>query len=487
MTYWLRRITLSVAFFGAILAIGCGRSDLTVYVWGDGGVDGGDGGPCGPATCPTGCCDPSGACRTGTELNACGFGGVACNDCQSEGFDFCDSTVKACGKNPPDGGACDPSNCASGCCTTFMGMPACVSGASSLACGNGGVQCVDCATMGEECDPGSKKCVSAPCGPNTCLGCCAGNTCVAMQSDMDCGTGGLSCTNCTAIGEFCNQSTGNCVSTPPMCSPSTCPTGCCAGDICVTSEMDTQCGTAGAACQDCTTSGETCSMGMCASTCNPKTCLGCCLSNTCYAGFVNNRCGSEGNACVDCTSMMTTCDTLAMPRGCKGMTSCPATYGGCGSSVSTPVLSVTSGACASSDLADAQAACKGGLNSAPCQSFIATEPSVNAACATCLTPFYYSFNNATGIFNCVSPYVSSSCNHDTGCIEDCEGQSCSGCPPGSVASCRTSVEAGQCSSYWMSASCIATALFGTASFCSPTTYGGNYGAWLAGVGKQHRE
>ena len=467
---------------GMAVSGGCGRSDLTNYVWDSGVSDVIDSGACGATTCPSGCCDPSGTCRSGTELNACGFGGTTCNDCQAEGFDFCDSQVKACGNVQP---SCNAADCPTGCCTTFNGQPACVSGASSLACGSGGVVCVDCTATGQQCDPGSKSCVSAPCGPNNCKGCCAGSTCVPTESDSQCGTGGLACTNCSAMNEFCNQATGLCVSQPPMCGPMSC-TGCCAGDICVTSEGNTQCGVGGMACTDCTTSGDVCTGGTCTSTCDPMSCPGCCLTNTCYAGFVDNRCGSGGAACIDCTATMTTCDTLATPRVCKGTTTtCPATYGSCASTVTTPVLSVTTGACAATDLADAQAACTTGFGSAPCQSFIATEPSINAACAACLTPFYYDLTAGEGIFNCVSPYVTSTCNHDTGCVDDCETQSCSGCPSSSVQSCKTSVTMGQCSTYWSSATCIGSALFGTASFCSPTGYGGNYGSWLAGVGKHY--
>lgn len=38
-------------------------------------------GPCGPTTCPTGCCDSMGRCETGTQPSACGKGGAACGAC----------------------------------------------------------------------------------------------------------------------------------------------------------------------------------------------------------------------------------------------------------------------------------------------------------------------------------------------------------------------------------------------------------------------
>jgi hypothetical protein len=36
--------------------------------------------------------------------------------------------------------------------------------------------------------------------------------------------------------------------------------------------------------------------------------------------------------------------------------------------------------------------------------------------------------------------------------------------------------------YYAQAQCIGPALFGAGSFCNPQNYGGNYGAWLQGVG-----
>jgi len=46
---------------------------------------GADGGPCGPSTCPNGCCDSSGECQPGWRARACGVNGVQCDDCASDG------------------------------------------------------------------------------------------------------------------------------------------------------------------------------------------------------------------------------------------------------------------------------------------------------------------------------------------------------------------------------------------------------------------
>lgn len=486
MTY---RALLRVAMVAAIalmMAAGCARSDLVQYVWDSGTSDvvQPDGGACGPSTCPLGCCDASGTCRTGTELNACGVGGATCNDCPAQGFEFCDAEIKACIKEQP---TCDVTTCPSGCCTLYLGQQACVSGVSSLACGNAGGQCIDCITNGQVCDPNAKTCVNAPCGPNNCKGCCDGTTCVPNESDTECGTGGLSCTNCSAQKLFCDSSTGQCENQPPKCGPNNCK-GCCAGDACITSESDAQCGLGGLACTDCSASQETCSNGTCSTSCTSQTCPGCCQGGTCFAGFVDSRCGSGGAACTDCTQKQSTCDTLATPRTCKSQqTTCPATYTSCPNNVTTPTLTVTKGECKASDLADAKAACTTGFGSSACQSFISSEPLINAACAKCLTPFEFDLQVGTGIFNCVSPFVASTCNHDTGCISDCLTTSCEQCPQNALQQCEIQVAQGQCQSYIQGASCIGNALFGSGSFCNPQQYQGDYGAWLAGVGAHYCE
>ncbi len=489
MSRFLVRFLIAACFITFAVAVGCGRSDLGQYTWGDGGLsdvanEGGDGGGCNAATCPTGCCDPSGQCRLGTELNACGFGGQACTDCQQQGFDFCDSQAHACGTVGPK---CDATNCGPGCCTTFNGQPACLSGQSSLACGGGGQQCVDCTKQNEICDPSAKTCKQAPCGPNNCKGCCAGSTCVNNETDTQCGTGGLTCTNCSAQNEFCDTATGLCVNVQPLCNSTNCK-GCCAGDVCVTTESNTQCGLGGAACTDCTLQNATCQSGVCGiSTCTAQNCPGCCEANTCYAGFLDSRCGSGGATCANCTLQSATCDTLVTPRVCSTQSACPEPYGGCGSSVSTPVLSPSPGQCSATDLQDAQAACSTGLYSTPCQSFFSTLQQIHASCAKCLTPFEWVFQDGVGIFNCVSPFVSANCDHSTGCVTDCETQSCSQCPANAQQNCYQQVLQGQCQTYLTGVQCVGNALFGQGNFCNPQQYNGNYGAWLAAVGAHYCE
>jgi hypothetical protein len=132
-------------------------------------------------------------------------------------------------------------------------------------------------------------------------------------------------------------------------------------------------------------------------------------------------------------------------------------------------------------------ACTAGFNSASCQTFFANEPSVNAKCASCLAPFEYSLTEGTGIFNCVSPFVTGSCNHDTGCVTDCEQKSCDGCKPSAEPACLAKVEAGQCAPYLSAASCAFGGFFGMGAFCNPFMYFNNYGSWLAAVGAHYCE
>ena len=481
---------VAMAAIGVWATSACGRSNLLDYdTVTDGAADvvNPDGGSCGPGSCPTGCCDGAGKCRTGTDINACGGGGDSCEDCVANKFEACSPTLHACYSTQP---SCDVTTCGNGCCTTIMGSPACVAGNSDPACGAGGQACVDCTTTGAVCDDGTHTCAAKTCDATTCpTGCCSGGVCHSGQpDDTACGTGGAACVVCPSSASC--TSDGKCDGPPPICNATNCKGCCLSGTVCVVGTFDTECGMAGQKCADCTNTSQTCQGQACvnpSTTCNSTTCsAGCCQSNTCFAGFVDNRCGSAGNACADCTSSSETCDTGASPRDCTAMTTCPGSYAGCGGSVSTTALSVNTGACSSADLADAKAGCKGGFGTAGCDAFFSTIASTNPSCSSCLAPFDYSFNDGTGLFNCVSPLVASSCNHSTGCADDCADNSCSSCSSVNKPACETSVRGfgGQCQKYFQGAGpCVGAALFSkSGAFCSPFTYGGSYGDWLAGVG-----
>jgi hypothetical protein len=86
----------------------------------------------------------------------------------------------------------------------------------------------------------------------------------------------------------------------------------------------------------------------------------------------------------------------------------------------------------------------------------------------------------------VAPFVTPACRRSLGCSQDCLTTSCTQCPPGAGDQCQQNVAqaGGQCGNATNQASqCGGLALLqGAAAVCNPTTYGFNYGAWLAGVG-----
>jgi hypothetical protein len=137
--------------------------------------------------------------------------------------------------------------------------------------------------------------------------------------------------------------------------------------------------------------------------------------------------------------------------------------------------------CSSNDLQQARAACSGGANSSACQAFFAFEQAINPTCATCLAPFDVPFSEATALFKCVSPFVSASCNHDTGCVIDCTDKSCEQCSSGNVNQCRQNVGNQQCAQFFDDAACSFPAFFGAGAFCNPSNYS-NFGGWIQGVG-----
>jgi hypothetical protein len=180
---------------------------------------------------------------------------------------------------------------------------------------------------------------------------------------------------------------------------------------------------------------------------------------------------------------MSTCDTAVTPRVCKNQQmTCPAPYPACPANVSTVGPPVQHGVCAATDLQNARAACSGGAHTASCQAFLQFENQTKPTCGSCLTTFDADFQELNGIFECVAPFVSPACDHATGCVRDCETQSCAMCDAASVAQCQTDARNGQCQQYFQGAQCVVQSLFGSASFCNPNNYQGNFGAWLQGVG-----
>lgn len=192
---------------------------------------------------------------------------------------------------------CDATSCAGGCCVGPLCLP--YASQNVGACGTGGQTCQGCTGVAT-CTMG--QCVSmGTCNGTTCPnGCCSGNLCVpyASQSAATCGTGGAVCGACPA-GNACVS--GVC-GTGTACDFFSC-AGCCTGGTCVGtgSQSATGCGLNGAACAACA-AGATCTGGVCTggTTCNATTCAGCCNGNTCVSATSDASCGHSGSACVSC-------------------------------------------------------------------------------------------------------------------------------------------------------------------------------------------
>ncbi len=110
-----------------------------------------------------------GTCRART-FNTCGTGGIACKQCNPFTTNIClPQGVCGCGSGP----AC-----------TWSKVDRCEAGqckcGSSSACGPG-QQCVD-----GECR----------CTPESCDGCCDGNTCKPGNEKSQCGSNGEACQKC---------------------------------------------------------------------------------------------------------------------------------------------------------------------------------------------------------------------------------------------------------------------------------------------------
>jgi hypothetical protein len=140
--------------------------------------------------------------------------------------------------------------------------------------------------------------------------------------------------------------------------------------------------------------------------------------------------------------------------------------------------------CPANDLQNAAAACSMGLwASTQCGSFLSYENTQNPACYQCLGPFTWDFDQVAGLAACAAPYLDPMCSQEAFCDGDCLTSACGACATtAGLSSCLMQVTAGTCSSFAGGNTCLQTALAGPASVCSPSTYQGNYGAWLAAVG-----
>ena len=297
-------LVLFTALFLVLLAPGCGRSSLELET----PTDGGTVVPkvCGPATCPAGCCDASGVCRTGSDTRACGSAANRCSDCIANGFQFCDGR-RVCGRTVT---SCGPSTCPGGCCSFDGGGAAtCLSGTDPNACGRSGSSCQDCGAQGRTCDPATRSCGEGKCDASNCSGCCVGDQCLKGADSEACGSNGQLCESCSVMGQFCRPEPngGGTCEGAPTCGPQNCG-GCCNGNTCVAGSSPNACGKQGMACTNCTATGRTCvpqgqpNERTCqlVPTCNAATCPGCCVGNNCVVATTPAACGKGGQMCTSC-------------------------------------------------------------------------------------------------------------------------------------------------------------------------------------------
>jgi hypothetical protein len=503
-----------------------------------------DAGPCNAQTCPAGCCDSTGTCRGGDLRTQCGTAGSACQNCQTSCFggqcafppeagrcdgltcsgccdaagacqmgladtqcglfgglcQNCSQSGQQCSAqrcvSAPDAAVCNEQTCPFGCCDA---LGKCQPGSSNSTCGAFGDLCQNCAQQpgtqcfGQQCQSGID---AGACSAITCpTGCCDSfGYCQQGLTGLACGGLGTNCQNCLDLGGGCSA-LQQCVVLSSDggsgCNQQTCLFGCCDGSgLCQPGFMSDQCGGGGQLCLNCTALGGQCLGRACTApdggTPCAQSCSGCCdTGGRCQGGFVGQQCGENGAMCQDCTMLKpaSTCDVNVSPRVCASQqTECPAPYPSCPTPLQEPAPARQM-VCSTGDLQNAAAACSGGAEAAACNSFFG---SVNPACAACLQPFDVDFGSQSGIRTCVAPFLDATCNHNSACIVDCTAETCFACADSaSTSQCQTQAQSTTCSMYTQADQCVTQALAGAGAVCNPTTYQGNFGGWVQGVGAKY--
>ncbi|MBI5481089.1 MAG: hypothetical protein HY906_19685 [Deltaproteobacteria bacterium] len=166
----------------------------------------------------------------------------------------------------------------------------------------------------------------APCGPDTCSGCCRDDVCHESwnQSGQACGSGGEACLDCGVGSDRCQQ--GACI----PCAAANC-TGCCDGPGCRLGDSREAGGAEGAQCRDCAALGQLCTASQHCEACGPGNCPGCCLSDgTCQYEPIRAACGVAGAACVDCVPDRLFChEGACVPCGAGNCSGCCLPDGDC--------------------------------------------------------------------------------------------------------------------------------------------------------------
>ena len=432
---------------------------------GGSGASGGGSPGCGPCA---GCCDATGVCRSGSDSNACGLGGVECLNCGALGF----ACVSGACEGPAP--ACSPATC-TGCCDA---QGQCQFGDKADACGVSGGKCANCAAQSQSCIGG--KCQGPPpaCGPKTCGGCCdAQGTCQTGTGNSACGNTGSPCENCVAGGKICNQPGSYCAFFP-SCGSVTCPTGCCdKSGKCLDGKTNAACGSGGSQCANCASQGQSCApQGFCYSGnhCGPDNCAGCCTATgQCVTGATGVACGQYGKLCDNCLSKGQSC----VAQVCSSGSTCPAAYSGCSPSANT-LPPVPAKACPSADIALVAQGCSGG--GPGCGIAFETLLKKNPSCYNCMLQF----GGEDAYTRCLAPYLNATCNHDLTCAVQCGNTSCDQCSPAAQDACETKVfgQGGACRPWVNGYFCAEAALSGPGAFCE---WNGNFGSWLKSVGTHY--
>ena len=176
---------------------------------------------------------------------------------------------------------CDSATCPGGCCDAD-GI--CQPGVSAIACGGNGTACESCPVGSEcgSCPPGYSCPAERFCGctPQSCpTGCCAGGpfgafggTCQAGTVDSQCGSGGTRCEDCTQPSTACLNCPQSNSMAQGLMGQASVASGSCSNQQCVFPPV--------------------------------STCLDGCVDalGQCQPGASNTACGNGGQACEDCTA-----------------------------------------------------------------------------------------------------------------------------------------------------------------------------------------
>jgi hypothetical protein len=150
---------------------------------------------CNAWTCSLGCCESDGGCLAISQ-DTCGSNGDACEKCASDAF--CRGPG-SCFRQQPN---CNASNC-NGCCTDPT-RGYCATGVHNTLCGHDGEICARCVPSEGtgQCvsqPDGGGSCTVPPCSSVNCAGCCYGDVCSVGTQDIACGQGGVACVDCVFL------------------------------------------------------------------------------------------------------------------------------------------------------------------------------------------------------------------------------------------------------------------------------------------------